>query len=1395
MKKFYTFLFLSLFLVAGLSAQTVEKQVLTPDGRPALVRFGSRNTLKADNPLPLLGQLLKADKNTAFKPVASPNNRLGKFLMNRYMPQAARPTDEQGFRHDKFQQFFKGIPVEYGVYTLHSKNSNLTAISGEYYPVADRTATTPALSEKQALQYALQKTAARRYQWEAAAEEKWLKKEQQNAAATFYPQAELVIFPVFQTDNQAPLMRLAYKFDIYAAEPLSREWMYVDAENGKILYQDPIIKHADGPADTRYAGSRTISTEQNGAAFRLRDASRGQGIETYNMQRSLSYGAAVPFTDADNNWTAAEWKNTNKDDAALDAHWGAMMTYDYWKTVHNRNSFDNANGIIKSYVHYSIGYDNAFWDGSVMTYGDGDKRFDALTSLDVVAHEIGHAVCQYTANLAYKNESGAINEALSDIWGACVEYYAAPGKQTWLIGEDIDKQRPSLRSMSNPKAENQPDTYKGINWYTGSGDNGGVHQNSGVMNFCFYMLTVGKTGTNDQGFAYNVTGIGMEKAAKIVYRAESQYLTSNSRYINARNSMIQAATDLYGATSNEVMQVGNAWDAVGVYDLPSPPSNLVATAASGTSVNLTWTDNSNNETGFVIERSVNSRGNFVPVGTVGANVTTFSQTGLTTHNIYYYRVQAQAVNLNLEYSNIAGATLGNPPFIIIDNGNTATCDNTFLDPGGFDNYPDNTYLSQTLSPLIPGKRLKVDFKSLSLGAGDGLLVFDGANSTAPFIGLYLKTAKLPPPIYATNPEGKLTFIFYSDGLETAGGWEATTSCVEAPNAPTNLTATATSAGSAKLNWEDNSDNETGFQIERYDFDYNLYSSGPYRFPLPPPNIIGTVPANVNTFTDNVTDGTYYYRVRAVSTGYSAYSNLVSLTLGIPRIVMSSGIRLEGGISTCQAIYLDPRQGAYDGPFALLFYQNLSPVTQGAKLRVAFNTFNIGPNDYLKIYDGIYDGARLQAPLLGSYSGSTLPPTLTATNAEGKLTFVYYSAAKVPGYNWEAMLSCVSTKPQASVTLSNLTQTYDGMPKNATVTTVPAGLPVIVKYNGSILVPAGAGSYTVEVLVNSPDYQGSAAGTLLVNKAGATISLSQLTQVYDGSPKPVGVVTVPADIARVVTYNNLSNPPVYPGLYEVKAMLVGNYTGSVTGTLAIGKAGQTINFPAINPRTLGDTAFMLPVTATSGLPVSLAVTAGSAALSGNVLTLTGAGAVKLTASQAGDGNFNPASMVEQNFCVNPVKPVIAGSSDKALPVFTLSSPLSGGNQWLLDGKPVAGAIGQQFFVRQAGTYSLQVSVDGCSNVSEPLLITAGELPENTVFLSLSPNPAQEEVSLNYWTDFSAGSVWVEVYNSLGIKVHTQTLSLQNGTWTATVKIDSYRAGNYFFRVQDGKNTLSRKLIKQ
>ena len=192
------------------------------------------------------------------------------------------------------------------------------------------------------------------------------------------------------------------------------------------------------------------------------------------MNQGDVYGNAVDFTDTDNNWNNV---NTNLDEYATDAHWGAEMTYDYYLNNHGRNSIDDNGLALKSYIHYQAGpnpFFNAFWNGNWMTYGDGNgNNVTPLTSMDIAAHEVTHGLTQHTASLIYQGESGALNESFSDIFGTCIENFARPSNWNWTLGEDIGT---IFRSMSNPNTFNDPDTYMGTYWIPTDTvfDNGGV---------------------------------------------------------------------------------------------------------------------------------------------------------------------------------------------------------------------------------------------------------------------------------------------------------------------------------------------------------------------------------------------------------------------------------------------------------------------------------------------------------------------------------------------------------------------------------------------------------------------------------------------------------------------------------------------------------------------------------------------------------------------------------------------------------------------------------------------------------------------------------------------------------------------------------------------------------
>ncbi|MBV4357341.1 M4 family metallopeptidase [Pinibacter aurantiacus] len=499
--------------------------------------------------------------------------------------------DSHKIQHEIFQQTFKGLKIEFAMYGVHKDSSgNIMFINGDYADIPDQISISPKYNFEEAFTKFIALSKATGYTLLKLPGEKTFEQKDRKERTD---STELVI--IKGTDDK---WYLAYKVHIGLNNQIGTSLTYIDCETGAAVFAQPMYCsiNTPGTAQTRYSGTRNIIGDSFSGGFRLRENARGgttTQIQTFNFHGAPAayvsdvtngIANATDFSDNDNNWTAAEYNNTARDQAALDAHWGAESTFDYFRTVHGRDSYDGANGTITNYVHVRtrdafgnvIDMDNAFWSDAdqAMFYGDG-LLYGPTVALDVCGHELGHGVCFSSigsgTGLRYEKESGALNESLSDIWGACVEQYTDPTKQTWIIGEDM--KTGGFRSLMNPKAFGQPDTYMSTtNWVnttsctpSASNDQCGVHTNSGVGNKWFYLLSVGDAQTNDLGNAYTVAGIGITKAAQIVYYAETNgALLPTDGYSAMRNATIQAAKILFGDYSCEVINTTNAWYAVGV---------------------------------------------------------------------------------------------------------------------------------------------------------------------------------------------------------------------------------------------------------------------------------------------------------------------------------------------------------------------------------------------------------------------------------------------------------------------------------------------------------------------------------------------------------------------------------------------------------------------------------------------------------------------------------------------------------------------------------------------------------------------------------------------------------------------------------------------------------------
>jgi len=675
-------------------------------------------------------------------------------------------TDNKLEKHIRYVQTYQNLPIRDAVFIVHISNGKITSINGtllkEFSP-ANRIN----LNELQALESALKYTKAQRYKWQMKEEEALIKRETNNPNATYYPKGKLEYVKEAKGEN----FRLAYKFDIYADKPLYRADIFVDAESSAIIFENKKIHNYDsiGTAVTKFSGTQSITTDFTGNTFRLREISRGQGIETYNMLTGTNYGNAVDFTDTDNYWNNV---NAQKDEVATDAHWGAEKTWDYFWYKFERNSIDNLGFKLKSYVHYDVNYANAFWDGQRMTYGDGNSSYQPLVALDICAHEITHGLTSFTANLTYSYESGALNEAFSDIFGTAIEFYAKPQAANWLIGENIGSY---IRSMSNPNAKNQPDTYLGTYWYSGPNDNGGVHTNSGVLNYWFYLLSVGGAGINDNNQQFNVSGISIDSAAKIAYRMLTVYLTNNSNYSDARFYGILSAIDLYGACSPAVISTTNAFHAVGVGNsyVPGVQSNFTAdfTTFCSTPATVSFQNLSNNGSTYLwsfgdgnFSTSLNPVHVFQNYGNFNVKLVTdggmCGKDSIT--KIQYISVDPQ-----------------NPCLLVMPNNGNSTstsCTGTLLDNGGSSNYLANSNSYMLITP--PGAAtVTLTFTQFNLESGyDYLYIYDGNTTSAPLIGQYTGTNLPNGGTIVANSGSVLLYLSTDSGVENAGfviNWQCT----------------------------------------------------------------------------------------------------------------------------------------------------------------------------------------------------------------------------------------------------------------------------------------------------------------------------------------------------------------------------------------------------------------------------------------------------------------------------------------------------------------------------------------------------------------------------------------------------------------------------------------------
>jgi len=467
-------------------------------------------------------------------------------------------TDDDGSTHVRLERRYRGLPVLGGDLVVHRGPASGWDGVSQTLDAPVRVPTTPAVGSAAASATALVPARATRSITGARAES-----------------TRLVV------DTTSGADRLAWEVVTGGTQEdgtPSRLATYVDARSGDVLRREQQIETVDGSGQSLYSGTVPLQLTRSGSTYQLKDPTRGNTYTTDldNQEDSVFcqiFGSGCRtgtlFTSPDPSF--GNGSTSSRESAGVDAQYGTNMTWDFYRSTYGRNGiFDTGAGSYNR-THYGTDYVNAFWDGTKMTYGDGDGvDYGPLVSLDVAGHEMSHGVTEHSANLDYSGESGGLNEATSDIFGSMVEFYAAnssdPGD--YLIGEQFDlKHHLGLRRMDDPASDGSS-----LNCWSPTAGNSDVHYSSGIGNHFFYLLSEGSGAKTLNGVSYDsptcdgstVAGIGRDAAAQIWYRALTVYMTSGTDYAGARTATLDAARDLYGAGSTQYAAVGSAWSAVDV---------------------------------------------------------------------------------------------------------------------------------------------------------------------------------------------------------------------------------------------------------------------------------------------------------------------------------------------------------------------------------------------------------------------------------------------------------------------------------------------------------------------------------------------------------------------------------------------------------------------------------------------------------------------------------------------------------------------------------------------------------------------------------------------------------------------------------------------------------------
>ena len=837
----------------------------------------------------------------------------------------------------------------------------------------------------------------------------------------------------------------------FTVASISQNWWYaVFVDEAPDLY----IKVIDGSSQTVFASGYSNNTSPslsfNNLNVLLTNPPYTVEVWDNDVTNGDDFGGSYSITTntGKQNWSGngnnGSYLIENQGHPALDVHWGMEVSYDFYLNIFGRNSYDGSGSVVKQYINppdslAPIGYPNGASaltsPYNIMLFGMGDGiKHSPLVGLDVEGHEFTHLVVDNNGNggLTYEGESGALNESFADIMGVCIEFYSGVNPD-WNIGEDVMVSDPYLRSLSNPNGGQQPDTYNGLHWTNPSnlqdGDHGGVHTNSGVQNFWFYLLSQGGTGTNDIGNSYSVTGIGISDAQQIAYRNLVNYLSPNATYTDAYNGSLQSAEDLYGNPSTQYSAVRQAWYAVGI---GNDPNNFCSGVTDLVAESGTITDGSG-----IANYSNNANCKWV-IAPPGATQVTLDFTEFDTEadydTIFVYDGPDDT------YAVLA-TWWGNalPPTINTTAGIGAMCIKFTSDASGTANGWSADYTSIGVAPSCDGGTiLSSPTGSFSEGAGnygnnqscfwfisppcatsvtlsfsafdtengyDGIVIYDdlsGTNQIAVLSGTAI-------PGNVTSTTGIMTVAFVSDYANSGQGFSASYTSL----------GSAYCSGLTTLNTSDYGIISDGSGVNNY------CNNQDCQWLIQPPQAT-SITLSFSEFDIEAasSDGQTIYDAVSVYDGTTTAAPLLGKFSGnnIPQIITSTGgsmlVRFNSDMnenkqgwsafySSTQNTFcsgntvLTASSGIFDDGSNTNDYSNNSECswliqpTNASSITLSFSSF-----DTEQDYDGVivYDGSDNSSAILNQYTGNSIPSSVTSTGGSMYIEFLSDPAARESGWS-------------------------------------------------------------------------------------------------------------------------------------------------------------------------------------------------------------------------------------------------------------------------------------------------------------------------------------------------------------------------------------------------------------